>query len=386
MIAVVADDLTGAAELGGIGLRYNLAVEVQTEFNPATNTDLLIINTDSRSKKESMATADTAAAMEQLVALQPEFIYKKIDSVLRGHVLPEIKAQLRTLNLKKALVVPANPNLGRTISQGTYFLHGVPIHESSFAQDPEFPVHSAQVINMVRPNGVAVHVQNHLTPQPGDGILIGEASTGADLKAWAATVKSGTALAGAAGFFTALLESHGHLPSKTGLNVPAFLEAPSLFVCGSTFGKSRKLVKTVSKNGGPVSYMPTEILVNPELLDSQFEAWAEEIINLLRSAGKAIIAINPVNTKSTDLSADQLREKTARVVPKIFSQITPKELFLEGGSTASAVLRHLGYSRFYPVNELAPGVIRMQVAHLPNLHLTLKPGSYDWPATVWNFN
>ena len=28
MIAVLADDLTGAAELGGIGLRYNLRVEL----------------------------------------------------------------------------------------------------------------------------------------------------------------------------------------------------------------------------------------------------------------------------------------------------------------------------------------------------------------------
>ena len=57
MIAVIADDLTGAAELGGIGLRHGLKTEVRTiagtKLPPAT--DLLVIAADSRSKPQAAA-------------------------------------------------------------------------------------------------------------------------------------------------------------------------------------------------------------------------------------------------------------------------------------------------------------------------------------------
>lgn len=34
MIAVIADDFTGAAEIGGIGLHYELKVEIATAVKP----------------------------------------------------------------------------------------------------------------------------------------------------------------------------------------------------------------------------------------------------------------------------------------------------------------------------------------------------------------
>ena len=50
MLAVIADDLTGAAEIGGIGLSYGLKVEISSKVNPSTEADLLVIATDTRSK------------------------------------------------------------------------------------------------------------------------------------------------------------------------------------------------------------------------------------------------------------------------------------------------------------------------------------------------
>jgi D-threonate/D-erythronate kinase len=48
MILTLADDLSGAAEAGGIALRFGLAAEVQTEFFPARDVDLIVRDTDSR--------------------------------------------------------------------------------------------------------------------------------------------------------------------------------------------------------------------------------------------------------------------------------------------------------------------------------------------------
>jgi uncharacterized protein YgbK (DUF1537 family) len=55
MIAVIADDLTGAAELAGIGLNYNLKTEISTVIDPNCSADLLIIATNTRSLPETEA-------------------------------------------------------------------------------------------------------------------------------------------------------------------------------------------------------------------------------------------------------------------------------------------------------------------------------------------
>jgi len=55
MIAVIADDFTGAAELGGLGLRYGMSVEIETEVTNDCKVDLLIIATDTRSVSKKQA-------------------------------------------------------------------------------------------------------------------------------------------------------------------------------------------------------------------------------------------------------------------------------------------------------------------------------------------
>ena len=59
------------------------------------------------------------------------------------------------------------------------------------------------------------------------------------------------------------------------------------------------------------------------------------------------------------------------------------DLMIEGGATAQAVLSALDVASLYPVQALAPGVTRMLVDGHPQLHVTMKPGSYRWPEAVW---
>ncbi|MBD0288263.1 MAG: four-carbon acid sugar kinase family protein, partial [Flavisolibacter sp.] len=133
MIVVLADDLTGAAELGGIGLHYNLDIEINMTVNPQSKASLLIISTDTRSMKKEKAGIEAAKVTAKVMKLKPDLIFKKVDSVLRGHILPELTAQLEQLKLQKALLVPANPALNRTLSNGTYYIEGKPIHLSDFS-------------------------------------------------------------------------------------------------------------------------------------------------------------------------------------------------------------------------------------------------------------
>jgi uncharacterized protein YgbK (DUF1537 family) len=75
----------------------------------------------------------------------------------------------------------------------------------------------------------------------------------------------------------------------------------------------------------------------------------------------------------------------ARIAALILSKTKIKELLIEGGSTAYSIINKIGWKSFHPTEELKQGIVRMTVEDTNDLHLTIKPGSYDWP-TEWNFN
>ena len=119
MVAVIADDFTGAAEIAGISLRYGLTLPVflygGENIETLNNTPLasgdggFIISTDSRSMQKAAAIYCTADAVEKVLKFDPSFVYKKIDSVLRGYVIDEAKVQMELSEKNKVFICPANP-------------------------------------------------------------------------------------------------------------------------------------------------------------------------------------------------------------------------------------------------------------------------------------
>ena len=385
MIVVIADDLSGAAELAGIGLRYALDVEMSTAVNDS-NADLLVIATDTRSMKEEDAMTEMEKVTSEVMLLHPKLIYKKVDSVLRGHVIAELKAQLRILDHERALVVAANPSLNRTISDGTFFYHDQPIHLSSFSNDPEFSIKTSNVLEMLRVNDTSVQLRKKDDKLSEHGIVVGEVTNSEDMKAWAKRIKKNILPAGASGFFTAILDTM-HIKGNKEEEETASeeLEQTTLFVCGTTFNKSRETIKEIKLNDGPVSYMPEEIVDLKAFDDELYQVWSNEIASFIHSKGKAIISIDAGSVEGKHVTAAMLREKTAIIVEEVLKQTRIHELFIEGGSTAAAVIRKLGFETFIPIEELGPGVVRMRVKDREDLCITVKPGSYEWPAKVWDF-
>jgi uncharacterized protein YgbK (DUF1537 family) len=315
MIAVIADDLTGAAELGGVGLRHGMMTEVRRGVPPAFDGGLLVIATDTRSGPVGAAVVEMRSITAGVLGLGPEWVYKKTDSVLRGHVVAELRVQMEVLGFRRVLLVPANPILGRTIVNGHYFLNGVPVNESSFATDPDFPVVSSDVQEMLGDASVVVcRLGEEL---PATGIVVGEVGSVDDLAVWARAVEPGMLLAGASGFFDALL---------------SLRRSPVLYVSGTTYWANE-----------------------------QGSLDVERAVEMLRG-GKAVIAGR--------------KEELAEAVEMILSRVSVGELVIEGGSTAYAILKRLGIERLIPQMEFAPGVVRMRAA---GFYVTVKPGSYPWP-------
>ena len=368
MIAIIADDFTGAAELAGISLRHGLTVELYLATVTKTAADVLVVCTDSRSLNIDDAKKATADAVENILQFNPEFIYKKIDSVLRGHVMEEVKLQMALCSMSKALLMPANPSLGRTISNGEYLIAGKKINETGFINDPEFPVRSALAKEMI--GDKSVEVLKYTDALPVDGVVIGEAISNDDIKGWASVIDKTWMLVGAGDFYTAILEKT-HQP-KPQLKIE--WRSPHLYICGTAFNESRQFIKKINEEQNCISYLPETIN----------EEWFEKTSRIIKEQHKVIIAID-----DSTASASSLRTAMAKAVKKIVARENIKEIFIEGGSTAAAVLEELDIKKLTPLNELSRGVVRMK-AFSPlleglgevDLFITVKPGSYQLPKEI----
>lgn len=356
MIAVIADDFTGAAELAGISLRYGLSVSVHLNnvIDGDTDTDVLIISTNSRSMQKAAAVYCTADAVEAIMKYEPSFLYKKIDSVLRGYVIDEIKVQMELNEKGKAFILPANPSLHRTIRNGEYFINEKKITETAFISDPEFPISNAGVTSMLQDE--TVQVVKHDDWLPVEGIVVVETESTADVAAWAETIDESWMLAGAGDFYTALLEKKYKSRPQQKID----LQSPHLYVCGTAFEGRRQFIKSLSCK----AYMPRIVT----------EEWLQQAGNIIKHQGKAVIAID-----ESKESALVLRTSMAKAVAAIVARENIKEIFIEGGSTAATVLEELNIKKLTPVNELSRGVVRMKAGEL---FVTVKPGSYQLPNEI----
>ncbi|MFL5811540.1 MAG: four-carbon acid sugar kinase family protein, partial [Flavisolibacter sp.] len=242
MVVVIADDITGAAEMAGIALRYGLKTIVAGDVVADAELEVLIIYSNTRSLKKEEAVENMANLTKKAMQLKPYLFYKKTDSVLRGHILAEMKAQMQVLNVGKGLLVPVNPSLGRIISNGKYYVYGELIHQTSFFNDPEFPISNPNVLAMLGNEGISVSVATHNSSLEEDGIFVGEAKDNEEVLDWATKVDKRTLAAGGASFFNALLSRKYHL-KKEG-KAPRELSSPILLISGTTFQRNVQRTRT----------------------------------------------------------------------------------------------------------------------------------------------
>ena len=111
--------------------------------------------------------------------------------------------------------------------------------------------------------------------------------------------------------------------------------------------------------------------------------WSEDVLGALRADGRAIVAIAQPVVKDVSL-ARQLATHMATLTEAVLRRTAMGELVLEGGATAEAVMTRLGWKTWEVLGEYEPGVVQLHAMGEEDLLVTVKPGSYPWPADIWN--
>jgi len=380
MIAVIADDFTGAAEIGGVGVRYGLKVLIETVVNEVYDVDLLVIATDTRSMGNVEASKELASILLQIIKLNPVFIYKKIDSVLRGHMAEELETQMLLMNLKRALVVAPNPLVGRKIEDGNYFVDEIPLDETFFSDDPDFPVRSSRVTDIVYATEFPVYSLDLKDEKPDSGIFIANVTNQDELISWTVHIEPDMVVAGGSGFFDALLKTRFQYQVSAHKSEFSFGES-SLFIFGSMFPKSQELLKKFDNKNVVRSNMPEGIYFGDGQTEALLEGWARQVTDSLNNGFSVMVTIDYPPFGEEGLSG-RISEHIGQLVALVANRFELTDLFIEGGATTSMVLKYLEITKLIPFFEADFGVIQMRAEGYPKLCITTKPGSYLWPEKV----
>jgi len=69
-----------------------------------------------------------------------------------------------------------------------------------------------------------------------------------------------------------------------------------------------------------------------------------------------------------------------QIAELVLRRVPIANVFAEGGATAAELVRRMGWARLTVQREHAPGVATLAVEGGQSILLTIKPGTYVWPA------
>ena len=381
VIVVIADDFSGAAELAGIGHRFGLDVEIQTDLDTGGRLDMVVLNTNTRSMTEIDAVRKTEeVSLELIKTSAPIKIFKKVDSAMRGHVVPELSVLQYHFEYDRVLLMPANPSRNRIIKNGQYFVDGTKLSDSVFGTDPHNPISSSFVEDLINTKNTDFshqHVSTY-TELPTQGLITADVSNTVDVKHFIDQLKDFDLCCGSADAFEAFLENQdfelkNHSPSRE--------KADHKIVINGSTVKFPDEHHYFLENNLPFEVVPSArqgnfFEVQKWNRDEKYEAFLKQV----ESHHIASISIDhPIRSskKASDIFQDWLQGQ----VKYIEKSLPGKSLHfgLTGGATAANVLNGLEVNTLSVVEEVFPGIVTLRAESHPNILFTIKPGSYPWP-------
>jgi uncharacterized protein YgbK (DUF1537 family) len=347
---IIADDITGAAEIAGIAWRKGLKVRLIV-YQPNMPTtplsswrgaggEVLILATDTRSgtEEEAVKTIETLFNSPLQGGVGGGLIFKKTDSVLRGHVAAELEALMRLTGKSNTLLIPQNPSKRRIVKDGIYYINGTPLDQTSFAYDPEFPAKTSLVNKLIsrRVDELNVDCRGGSAYPPEN-----QSNHRADTQICPYNCSF-----------------HSLRPSPEGEDGRGlhFPDATNLEEIREHVAKADH--NTLFAGGADM-----------------YEAVVDYLLGVqeCRSAGVQTLPSSTSNLSTCQLvnlsTCEALNSSTCKALN------SSTDIILEGGATAYTVLERLGISSFDVEYEYSPGVVCLSHG---NMRIILKPGSYPW--------
>lgn len=402
LLGCIADDLTGATDLGVNLARAGLSV-VQINGVPGEldlpATDAVVVALKSRTITAGDATAQSLAALEWLRRRGAERIYFKycstFDSTPLGNIGPVTEALQKALGGGIAASTPAYPRNGRTVYQGHLFVGDVLLSETGMRQHPLTPMTDANLVRVlaaqcVRSVGLvgvadleagAAGTREKLgrLQSAGHGHAIVDATRDEHLIVAAEAVLDLPLCAGSAGlgFGLALRLASRALPSACAWKLPT-ATGPVAWLAGSCSKTTLGQVAAVRDRVASFQIDPFELAAD----DGAAERTAQRAVNALGAepvlvfASAAPAAVSAAQSELGVERAAELVEGAFRKIAVALLEAGTRRFVVAGGETSGAVVDALGVRALVFGPEIDLGVPWTLAVGGEPIWLALKSGNF----------
>ena len=422
-MGVVADDITGANDIGIMFARSGYLVHVYT-WDPAAPfrheeglavPDVAILNTNSRLDPARLAYAKVQAATCQLQAAGCRQFFNKTCSVFRGNIGPEFDAMLDALEQEFALVVLGFPKNGRLTIDGVHYVHGVRLEESEFRNDPVHPMTRSNLVEILgSQTRRRVARIGHDVVERGPAALRSEIAAMrsrcnylildvADQEALATIARAAwdyPVLCGSSALAEELPAAWEPVyPSPAGWQdleaaavLPAAAPAAVLCVAGSLMPQTLAQIRHLAARGVPALELDTLRLFDGDERRAALEALDRELgAQLLAGRDALLYAANSPEAVARTRAEGRARglslSEVSRLVSEALAEVAAglaaraglARLVVAGGETSAAVCARLGVDAVRVWREIQPGLPSCISLGSPPLLLVLKSGSFGTP-------
>lgn len=420
LMGVVADDITGANDIGGMFARSGLRVHVYPYPGPGATwpldlavpegeePEILILDTNSRLETAPQAYARVVAATRLLQAAGCRSFFNKTCSVFRGNIGAEFDAMLDVLRREFAVVVLGFPKNGRTTLGGIHYVHGRRLEESEFRHDPTHPMTQSDLraILQGQTSRRVAHLDHSEIVRGPQALRAGVAARQAicsylildvvdqaSLATIAAAVHDQPVLCGSSALAEELPAAWGWpgrplpapaLPRQRGLGL--------LVAAGSLMPQTRVQSEYLLAQGAAGLELNVLRLFWPVEREAEVERLAAAAVTamglghdvLLQSPNRAeAVAAAQAEGYRRGLRTGEVGRLVsaalAEAVGRALERTGQNRLVVAGGETSAAVSARLGVSGLLVGAEIQPGLPACLTLAAPQRKLVLKSGSFGSP-------
>lgn len=350
---LVADDLTGALDSAAAFATPETPVTVSWSTPEPWGAGPFAFSTETRDAPLAVAIERSGLAAAAVDPADGTLIFKKIDSLLRGHVAVELAAFARRLNPDRIVLAPAHPILGRVTRGGVQW-----VRDADGVLQP-IAVDLASGLNAcgfgLRPNGERLP------------LILANADSQADLDAVVAREQThvGRILwCGSGGLAQALAG-----PIRAPVAVPA---GPTLLVIGTDHPIAATQIEAMRVLD------PESVIAWRE--GNRLSVLRERIVHRL-GAGRVAVLVPHISPRSRDEAALTI---AAMLTPLLHDLPPPGALFCSGGETLRVVCDGLGADALQCQGFVADGIplSRLHGGRWPGLAVTSKSGAFGKPDSL----
>ncbi len=407
-VAIIADDLTGANDTGVQLAKKGISTAVQfsVDTDLLDRYDAIVFDSDSRADTQATSYKKVKALCESIQSPSLQWVYKKIDSTMRGNIGAEIDAMYDAFQPDAVVIAPSYPQNGRIVKAGHLYVDGVLLHETDIARDPKTPVKYSYLPDLLgkqtkRPmslisardierglDHLSIRIRQSMSQQI--PYLIFDAETRADLLQIQEVIRSmnlNVVWCGSAGLADVLSsEFSGSEQASHDLS----LEGPVLAVIGSVSTNTRKQLDLILRD--PDVYgveMRADKILSDDTRKAECEQVVQTVLNachhnrhiVLYSSGSAEdIAKAKQIGERLGIGNTEISNRIGRALGEISMMITQhfkiKNLILTGGDTAKQVCMHLGVSGLELIDEIENGAPLGRLSGIDDTYVITKAGGF----------